>query len=369
MSLVRQMIIVVILALGVGGAWWFWSSGGQESSGSAPLAQIPAVPVEVVEARLDTVDEVIEAVGTTRARQSVDVVALVSGRISDILFEAGQRVEKGQELVRLDSRIEEANLAEARALMEDARTQLERARQLLANRTVPQARVDELQAAYNAAQARLTAAERRLEERVIVAPFSGVVGLREVDEGSRITENTVLTRLDDLSLVELEFQVPEIFFGRLQRGQRVEAISAGMRDHRFVGTIVAIDTRIDAVSRAFRVRAEFPNPDNALPAGLFMAAQITLDSRAGAVVIPEQAVVAEGRSTYVYRVREGVAERVDVQLGLRRVGEVEVVAGLTAGDMVVTAGLQRLRSGMPVNIVSEHRPQITGEVGEQERAG
>lgn len=353
MTLLRQGLLLLVAAVITAGGWWWWSTSSSDAPSAttgAPAAGPRAVPVRTTEVRRGTIEDSFEAVGTTRSRQSVDIISTVSGRVAAIEFAAGDVVRKGQPLVRLDSSLEEANLAEARALAADARSQLDRARQLVATRAVAQARVDELQAAFSAAQARLAAAERRLTDRVVVAPFGGVVGLREIDVGARITDDTVLTRLDDLSSLELEFQVPEVFFGQVSPGQGVEAVSAALPGARFAGTIVARDTHIDPVARAFRVRADLPNPDHALPPGLFMTATVTLARRDDAIIIPEQAILAEGRTTYVYRVTDGKAERVEVRLGLRRVGEVEVVDGLEAGDVIVTEGLQRLRPGVPVKV-------------------
>jgi membrane fusion protein (multidrug efflux system) len=355
MTMVRQIVIVLVLVVIAGSAWWY-SSASRSNGGrqAEPHSGPPAVHVEVAEARLGEVAEVIEAVGTARPRQSIDVIADDSGRVDEILFETGQRVERGQPLVRLDSGIQEANLAEAKAGLVDARTQLERARQLVTSRAVSEARVDELEAAFLAAEARVAAERQRLWERTTNAPFSGIVGLREVDVGARVTDTTVLTRLDDLSFIELEFQVPERYFGAIRQGQPVEATSTAFPGTVFTGSVAAIDTRIDAVSRSFRVRAELPNSEARLPGGLFMLARITLRTRPDAILIPEEAVMAEGRSTFVYRIAgtptEPRAERVDVRLGQRRVGEVEVLEGLTAGDRVVTAGLQRLRPGVPVRL-------------------
>lgn len=309
------------------------------------------VPVEVTAVRVGEVQDVIEAVGTARARQSIDLVANVAGRITEIHFQAGQRVKAGQPLARLDDAIESANVAESRALLEDARAQLERARQLVANRNVAQARVDELQSAHAAAQARLRAAERRLDERVVRAPFAGIVGLREIDVGARVEEDTKITRLEDRSLMELQFQVPELYYGQVREGQRVRAKSAALPGKVFVGTVSAIDMRIDEVSRAFRVRAELPNPDDSIPAGLFMVVEIVLATRPDVMLVPEHAVQPEGQANYVFRVRGDRVERVEVQLGRRRLGEVEVMGGLAPDDTVVTAGLQRLRAGSPIQIL------------------
>lgn len=351
MSTLRQLVLILVLA-GLGaGAWYLTAqSAGTRTTDGTEAAVDAAVLVEVAAARVDVVEQHVEAVGTLRARQAILVKPNAAGRVTSIRFEAGQWVEKGEILLTLDSEIEEASVAEASAMLEDAKAQYERARRLLANNTVAQARVDELRAAYAAAQARLAAADRRLRDRAIRAPFAGVVGLREVDLGARIDESTVVTTLDDLSAVELEFSVPEVFFGRVRRGQAVTATTAAFPDRTFAGAVTGIDARIDPVTRSFRVRAELPNSDMTLAAGLFMVVRATLGARFDAVLIPEQAVVTEGRSTYVFRVRDSTAERVDVRLGQRRVGEVEVVEGLQAGDRVVTAGLQRVRDGVPVRL-------------------
>ncbi|KJB97396.1 efflux RND transporter periplasmic adaptor subunit [Skermanella aerolata] len=354
MTMVRQIVIVVALIAAAGAMWWFFASSQEEGGATEARSSPSAVKVEVAEARLGEIAEVIEAVGTTRPIQSIDVIADASGRIDEILFETGQRVEQGQPLVRLDRGIQEANLAGAEAELADIRVQLERARQLVTSRAVSEARVDELEAAFLAAEARVAAERQRLRDRTTNAPFSGVVGLREGDVGARITDTTVLTRLDDLSVIELEFQVPERFFGAIRLGQTVKATSTAFPDTVFAGQVAAIDTRIDAVSRSFRVRAELPNSDAGLPGGLFMLARITLTTRPDAVLIPEESVMAEGRTTFVYRIAgtpaEPKAERIEIRIGQRRVGEVEVVEGLAAGDRVVTAGLQRLRSGAPVRL-------------------
>ncbi|WP_158044345.1 efflux RND transporter periplasmic adaptor subunit [Skermanella pratensis] len=372
MTMVRQIVIVLVLIAISAGAWWYLDTPG---SGAAQQAEGPrAVPVEVAEARRGEVSEVIEAVGTTRPRQSIEVIADDSGRVDEILFETGQRVEQGQPLVRLDRGIQEANLAEAEAVLTDARAQLDRARQLISNNAVSEARVDELRAAFLTAEARVAAERQRLRDRTVNAPFAGIVGLREVDMGARVTDSTVLTRLDDLSVIELEFAVPERFFGAIRHGQPVSATSTAFPDTDFTGTVAAIDTRIDAVSRSFRVRAEFPNPEGRMPGGLFMLARVTLSTRPDAILIPEEAVVAEGRSNFVYRIigtpAEPRAERVEIRLGQRRVGEVEVIEGIGIGDRVVTAGLQRLRPGSAVRLPAVPAPSSEGDADKvAERAG
>jgi membrane fusion protein (multidrug efflux system) len=352
-SIGKQLVIGGLLLLIVGAAGFAYHRLAVDGEAAAAIGRGPrAVPVEVATARAGTVRERIEAVGTTLARQAVDIVALSAGRVSEIDLRPGQRVEAGAVLVRLDDRMEQAAVAEAGAALREAQLALDRARKLRANNTVAQATVDELQATYDGAKARLAAAEKQLADRTIRAPFAGVVGMRRVDVGARVDDNTVLTTLDDLAELEIEFSVPEIDFGRVRRGQPVHAITAAFPGRTFEGRIATIDTRVGEISRAFRVRAVIPNPDLMLPAGMFMHVTVVLDERP-AVLIPEEAVLAEGDSTYVFEVRDGQAARQEVRLGQREAGSVEVVQGLAAGDVIVRSGLQRLRDGAPVKIAGD----------------
>lgn len=310
------------------------------------------MPVRVAEARLEVVRDTVEAVATSRAEQAIEIQPNVSGRITVISFAPGQRVRTGELLVMLESGAEQAAVDEAQALLEDARGQYERGQQLAKTRSVADARVEELRAAFLAAQARLVAAAEKLAERQIRAPFAGVVGLREVSIGARVEAGTKLTTLDALDALEVEFSVPEQFYARIAERAPVVATTSTYRDRQFEGAVTSIDSRVDPVARAFRVRARIPNPDLALPAGMFMVVEIVLDERQ-AVVVPEQAVLAQGRSAFVFRINGDKAQRVEVELGRRTYGRVEV-RGLEAGQRVAITGVQRLRNGSPVEI--QHVP-------------
>jgi membrane fusion protein, multidrug efflux system len=323
-----------------------------------------AVPVEVSPAELGTIRERIEAVGSTLARQAVDIVPLSSGRVAEIAFRPGEHVAQGAVLVRLDDEAEQAAVAEAQATLREAELALERARKLRTNNTVAQATVDELQAAYLGASARLDAARKELTDRTVRAPFAGVVGIRGVDIGARVDDETVLTTLDDLVEIEIEFSVPEIFFGRVRPDQLVQATTTAYPGRTFAGSIASIDSRIGQVSRAFRVRAVLPNPDLELPAGMFMHVSVVLEERP-AVLIPEQAVLAEGDSTYVFTVADGRALRRKIRLGQREAGTVEVLDGLVAFETVVRTGLQRLRDNAEVQVLNDPdvQPGAEGQGG------
>jgi membrane fusion protein, multidrug efflux system len=348
-----QVAIAAILMAGLGAGGFLYHRSQAEGEAAAAVARGPdAVPVEITAAEAGTLRERIEAVGTTLARQAVDIVSLSSGRIAEIAFSPGERVEAGEVLVRLDDESERAGVAEAEASLREAELALERAKKLRVNKTVAQATVDELEAAYLGAKARVDAAHKRLADRTVKAPFTGIVGMRRVDLGARVDDDTVLTTFDDLAEIEIEFSVPEIFFGRVRPDQPVTATSTAFPGRGFSGRIATIDTRIGQISRAFRVRAVLPNPDLVLPAGMFMHVEVVLEERP-AVLIPEEAVVAEGDRTFVFTVQHERAERRSVRLGQRQAGTVEVLDGIAAGEPVVRAGVQRLRDGVPVSVAGQ----------------
>jgi membrane fusion protein, multidrug efflux system len=356
-----QLVIAAALLLALGGSAVTYHQYRIDGEAAAAVRRgASAVPVEVTPAELGTIRERIEAVGSTLARQAVDIVPLSSGRVVEIAFRPSERVEAGAVLVRLDDLAERAAVAEARAMLREAELALDRARRLRTNNTVAQATVDELEAAYLGADARLDGAQKQLADRTVQAPFAGVVGIRGVDIGARVDDASVLTTLDDLAEIEIEFSVPEIFFGRVRREQLVQATSTAFPGETFAGRIATIDSRIGQVSRAFRVRAVLPNPELELPAGMFMHVSVVLEERP-AVLIPEQAVLAEGGSTYAFTVADGRALRRKIRLGQREAGTVEVLDGLAAYELVVRTGLQRLRDGAVVQVLNESTVQATPE--------
>jgi membrane fusion protein (multidrug efflux system) len=347
-SLTRQLLVLAVLAAAAA-AGWLWLDPGSGPAAVERGREARAVPIRVAEARLGRIEEAIEAVATTRSIQAIEIVPTVSGRVETIELVPGQKVAAGDTLVTLDAEAERAAVAEAEAMLADARGQFERAEALAKTKSMAAARVDELRAAFLAARARLDVAAKRLAERRIVAPFDGIVGLREVSIGARVDDETVITTLDAIDTLEAEFSVPEQFFGRLGPDTRVRASAKAYPGRVFEGRVSGIDSRVDPVSRAFRVRAEIPNRDLALPAGLFMVVEILLAERE-VVLVPEEAVVIEGRSSFVFRIAEGQAARREVRLGQRRKGEVEIAQGLAAGDLVAVTGLQRLRDGARVEV-------------------
>jgi membrane fusion protein (multidrug efflux system) len=300
--------------------------------------------VELATAETRVMSEIVEAVGTTRARQSVDIVPEAAGRIEALDFAPGQQVEKGAVLVRLDDAVARADLAEAMARLRERERVLERVTQLRGSNAVAEATLEDAVARLAEAQADLERSGQALAQRTIKAPFAGTVGLSEVDRGARVAAGTFITRLDDLSVVELEFSLPETLFARITTGQPVVAQSIAFPGRTFEGRIEAVDSRIDPVSRAFRTRAVIPNPDGTLPAGMFMSLDLTL-AQAERVVVPEEALIYQAAQVYVFVAEEGKARRVAVTTGQRRDGVVAVLEGIEAGAPVIIRGLHRVRDG------------------------
>ncbi len=370
MSLGKQVVIVTLMLLATAlGGQWLWDRPGGDDAGAAPGGKRRPVLVETATVEKTVLARKVEAVGTTRARQSIDIRPADSGRVVEILFSPGNMVEKGDVLARLDSASEVADVAEARAELREAELALERARTLAERNNVAKATVDQLEAAYDAADARLQRTEKSLTDRTVRAPFSGKVGLKQVDVGARVNDDTVITTLDDLAEIEIDFKAPEIYFGAVRAGQTIEAISAAFDDRRFSGEITTIDSRIDPVSRAFKIRASIPNPDLALPAGMFMLVELTLAERE-ALTVPEEAVLLTERQASVFVIEDEKAVLRTIELGQRDIGKVEIKSGLQEGERIAITGLQRLRSGSAVQVVEPEAPAAPDEpAGDGAKAG
>ena len=354
MAYLKQVVsaaMVVLAAAGGYAAYDQLNATRERAEGKGEERSAPAVAVETAAAEQQDLSSTVEAVGTSLARQSIEVVALASGRVKEIAFEPGQKVAAGDILLRLDDEIERADLAQAEATLREATLALERAETLRKQNAVSQAALDEAESRMATAEAELDRAKRRLADRTLRAHFDGIVGMRKVDAGARISDTTVITTLDDLSEIRIEFSVSETLYSRIALGQNVVATAAAYPERRFEGAVSSIDSRVDPTGRAFKVRATLPNDDLALPAGMYMHVTLQLDNRV-AVLVPETAIVPVGGKSYVYVVRDGVAERREVSLGARQPGTVEVAQGVEAGDIVVVSGTQRLRDGAPVNVVA-----------------
>jgi membrane fusion protein, multidrug efflux system len=276
----------------------------------------------------------------------------ISETVTAVRFTEGQRVRPGQVLVELHDAEARAAVAAARASLVDTQAKHDRGRDLFAEELISTSELESFAARRDADRAALDAAEARLAESVVRAPFAGRVGLRRVSAGALITPATVITTLDDTDTIKLDFDVPETAIGRLEAGLPVVARSAAWPDQQFTGTVATVDTRVDPVSRSVMVRALVPNPDGRLLPGMFLSVEL-LREDVTALVVPEQAIVPEQSRQYVLVVdAQQTVERREVRLGRRRPGQVEVLSGLQAGEIVITEGTQKAMAGDLVELVT-----------------
>jgi len=289
------------------------------------------------------------ALGTARANESIEVTARTTSVVNRINFREGQRVRTGDVLVELDSRQESADLNLAEAQLKQAENQYQRSKTLAVSQAVSAADLDQLEANVLVARAQVQGARARLDRLSIRAPFAGTIGLRKVSLGDLVGPDTVITTLDDTSVIKLEFGIPETFVSDLKSGMTIVADSSVYADRRFEGTVTSIDSRVDAVTRAVTVLATVPNGEGLLKPGMFLTVGLE-KKRDNVLMIPEEALVPREGRQYVFVVEDGKAVEREVALGGRAPGLAEIRSGLEAGALVVTEGTQRVRTGGVVQV-------------------
>ncbi len=361
-------LLVVIGIVGVSGhyGWQTFGPGTKGSEASTPRKKARAIAIETAPASFHDLDVIVEAVGSTRALRTVEITPLASGRVTKVGFTAGQVVKQGDVLLRLDEDIQRADLVEADARLTEAINTLTRSETLKKQNAVSVATVDSLKAQVAIAQAEKDRAAKRLKDRVVTAPFSGVVGFSNVELGTRVQDGDVVTVLDDLSVIEVEFSLPEGLFGKVGIGKRVIASAASFPARVFNGKIEQVNSRIDPVSRSFKARAAIANDDRALPAGMFVHLTVVLAAET-VLAVPEEAVVVDGSRTYIFAVVKKDAkdhvERRYISIGRRSFGFVEIAQGINEGEHVVIRGLQKVRDGALVEIQSPSATPDTSAEG------
>jgi len=306
-----------------------------------------AIKVVTQKVELQAVVDEIQALGTANANESIEIQPRIASLIERVIFEEGQLVDKGDLLVELENNEIVAGLALAEASLSESRSIYNRSKSLANTQAISASSLEQLLAQVQVNEAQVEAAKARLSNTVIRAPFSGKIGLRRVSPGSFVNTSTIITTLDDVSIIKLDFSVPETFLTVLSEGMRITAYSLVYPDRIFSGNVASIDTRLDPVTRAVQVRAIIPNSDGMLKPGMFMSVDLQRE-RGDQLLAPEQSIVPEGSSQYVYVVADGVAEKRAVQLGRRVPGFVVISSGLEAGEAVIIEGTQKVRDGSQV---------------------
>jgi membrane fusion protein (multidrug efflux system) len=362
------LVVLALVAIG-GGAYYVMHDDGAASAsrGGSPGgagaggfgggfggAQPPLVTLG--EVRREQLYDTVDALGTAEANESVTLTAKVTDTVRSVEFEDGEYVTAGTVLVQLTNQEEQALLAEARANLDDAESQLRRVENLAEQKLTSESELDIARSRAAASAARLETTVARLSDRLILAPFAGVLGFRQVSPGTLLAPNTPITTLDDISVIKLDFTVPETFLGAMQPGARVLAESVSYRDRQFEGIVRTVGSRVDSVTRAIQVRAHIPNDDRALRPGMLLTVRVVMAERP-ALVVPENAVYQIQDRAYVYRVGpEMVAEETEIQIGERRFGIVEVRGGLEEGHRIVIEGIVKLRDGARVRVAGSEAP-------------
>ncbi|MCA3237822.1 MAG: efflux RND transporter periplasmic adaptor subunit [Curvibacter sp.] len=391
---IYPVIAVVGIAAASGAAWWYQrksparteapaaSAPAAAPAAAGPLgagAQPPGAPagagpsgpsgparpvaVEVAKVQVARLVDDAQAVGSLRSRQGVMLRPEVSGRVTQLNFRDGERVLKGQLLVQFDDQLPQAQIKQSLAELSIAQANHKRNQELLAQNFVSQRSLDESAANLEVAQAKLALARATAERLRIFAPFDAIAGIRSVNVGDYLKDGTDIVNLEDIDAVFVDYRLPERFQGKVKPGLKATVELDALPGRKFEARVQAVDPLIDANGRSIGVRATIPNRDLQLRPGMFARVSTVFGVRERATILPEEAIVPQGGKVFVIKLVPGadqdtlVSQRVEVKLGIRRPGQVEIVEGVKDGETVVIAGQQRLqRDGSPVRVLELNRP-------------
>jgi len=367
---------LLCVALAAGAGFWFGAQranapgdvpgAAAATKGTAPVGT-PMV-VEATKVVRQPLPQTIAAVGSLRSDESVTLRPEVAGRVNAILFKEGQNVSKGMTLVRLDPAINQAEVQQAKANLVLAKSKFDRAVELSQRNFISGQAKDEAENNLRVAEAAVALVEARLAKTEIKAPFAGVIGLRVVSVGDYVKEGSDMVNLESIDPLKVDFRVPETYMRQVQPGQTLTVTLDALPGRKFDGKVLAVNPLIDAAGRSVVIRAIVRNADTSLRPGMFTRVNLITRDDKDALVIPEQAIVPQGDEQFVFRIVDGKAARVKVDIGQRRDGKVEVLKGLNVNDMVVTAGQLKLREGMPVTISTAPGPASATAPGARNNA-
>ena len=304
---------------------------------------------------LQEISDRVEALGTARANESVNITSNVTEKIKQIHFEDGQVVKTGEILVVLNQAEEQANLKQAQAVRGERKLALDRLLQLDERKLAAPDEIDRTRLELAQAEASITATRARIDDRVIRAPFDGVVGLRNISVGALVESGDLIAALDDTSQIKLDFSVPAIFLAELKPGLKIRARAMALGNKEYLGEVKSIDSRVDPVTRSVQVRAILPNPDGSIIPGILMQVDLLRNTRL-ANVIPEAALLPLASRQYVMvRINsdgKDTVEKREVKIGIRMPGYVEILSGLSVDEYVVTHGNSRVSPGDSLDVLA-----------------
>ena len=377
-------VAVIGIAAASGAAWWYQnkapskipeaSSAKTSGTAAAPAgpSSAPRTPtVEVAKVEVMKLTDDALAVGNLRSRQGVIVRPEIGGRVTQLNFKDGDRVKKGQLLVQLDDQLPRAQLLQSQAELSIAQTTHKRNQELAAQNFISASTVDSSASALEVAQAKLALAKATAERYKILAPFDGMTGIRTVNPGDYLKDGADIVNIEDIDAVFVDFRLPERFQAKIRKGQKAMVDLDALPGRKFVALVQAVDPLIDANGRSVGIRGCIDNRQMQLRPGMFARVTAVFGERERAKVVPEEAIVPQGQKVYVIKVVDGaepdskISQRVEVKVGIRRPGRVEILEGLSEDDVVVVAGQQRLqKDGTAVKVVEvgKGRPGAAGGV-------
>lgn len=379
---VYSMVAVLGIAAASGAAWWYQNKASAESvaTSNAPSTNntttntttantAPARPPSVESAKVEVMKltDDTQAVGSLKSRQGVTLRPEVSGRITQLNFKDGERVKKGQLLVQFDDQLQLAQVKQSQAELSIAQANHKRNQELVAQNFISKRSVDESAANLEVAQAKLSLSQATASRLKIIAPFDGMTGIRTVNVGDYLKDGGDIVNIEDIAAVFVDFRLPERFQSKVKKGQMAQVDMDALPGRKFTAVIQAIDPLLDTNGRSVGVRACIDNRQNQLRPGMFARVNTVFSEREKAIVIPEEAIVPQAGKQFVIKLLDGAdkgteketktTQRVEVKVGIRRPGKVEILEGLAEGDEVVTAGQQRVqKDGTSVKVVELGKP-------------
>lgn len=369
-NIVIAFVVAGLLLVGGGGYWAGKRQIDAAQPGKAPADGPPAaakagapaaagaaagIAVETTKVKSVRMAQGLTAVGSLRSDESVTIRPEVSGRISEIGFREGQRVVKGATLIRFDTSVQRAELEQAEANLGLSRSRLERSRDLFTKGFISAQARDEAESNFRIAQANYDLSQARLTKLEIKAPFSGIVGLRQVSIGDYVKDGQDIVNLEEIDPLKVDFRIPELYLKQLAVGQALQITLDAFPNQTFKGKVFAINPLVDTNGRSIVIRAMVKNTEARLRPGMFARVRLLFSDERDSVAVPEQSLIPVGDDQYLFKVVDGRAQRFKVDIGQRRDGQVEVLQGLAAGDVVVVAGQLKLRDGAQVKVTNETR--------------
>jgi len=364
-ALIQTLTVIFIAVL----SWLIWDkwdviTGSGASKNNSTKSERPPTAVDAKSVRVDNIIVNMEIIGNLRASDAIDVTSEVNGIVTEIKFTEGQAIKKGNILFLLDASIEKAEISIQKADVNKWTALLERrqrlarsAEKLSETKNIARTRLDQLLtdetealAQLQIAKATLQIAERRFYKKIVRAPFNGIVGLKLKSIGEYLEPGEVITSLDSIDPIELDFEVPESAISALKIGAEINAVTRAWGNEVFSGIVKSINTRVNLKSRSITVRAKINNTNLKLKPGMFMIVKLPVVTHKNAIIIPEEAVLTDGTLRTVYVIKDGITNSKAVKLGQRLPGEVEVLEGISSNAIVITGGIQKVRDGSKVTI-------------------